>query len=346
MATVEDTIVSLIGLRQNAKMTLTEDSLKKIQSIKVKCQTAEKQEQEGGGAGLQWRKGPSGSHQGHKHLQGRQGNSAGKWRPQTAMPVRVAATTPQGERQHVPRYVSQFQSSSTNVDDKILNQIILNKLNKFSTANYEEIKSFLQQILDSNETEFLQNFMVLVFKKAAVETTFCPLYAKMLSELSVSYTVLREELQRIYKQYMTIFEEVSEDQCKDYETFVQRNREKHHRLGYSQFLAELTSLGVLEKEQLQELFTTLIGQIRQFSMEGDTRQQLVDEYIDCLLRMCKAFQKGYSVKVSSLRNDLASVCSSDMEQFLANRSTQYPGISKKASFALMDCLDIFRGNVS
>ena len=345
MATLEDRIVSLVGLRQNAHMAFSEDTMKKIQSIKVKCQAAEKQEQEGGGVGLQWRKGlSSGGNRGHGN--NRQGSQAGKWRPQSTSTTMRPTTATQGERSHVPRYVSQFQSGSTNVDDKILNQIILNKLNKFSSANYDEIKSFLQQILDSNETEFLQNFMVLVFKKAAVESTFCPLYAKMLSELSVSYTVLREELQRIYKQYMTIFEEVSEDQCKDYETFVQRNREKQHRLGYSQFIAELTSLGVLEKEQLQELFATIIEQIRRFSMEGDTRLQLVDEYIDCLLRMCKAFQKGYSVKVTSLRNDLASVCSSHMEQFLANRSTKYPGISKKASFALMDCLDIFRGNTA
>jgi hypothetical protein len=343
MATLEETIVSLLSLQPSAECAFSEDILKKIQSVKTKCQAAEKLEQEGGGAGLQWRKGLASG--GNRRPHGGNGNH--KWRssPSTTSGKPQGQTQP-SERQHVPRYVSQFQSSTANVDDKILNQIILNKLNKFSAANYDEIKSFLQQILDSNETEFLQNFMVLVFKKAATEPTFCPLYAKMLSELSVSYTVLREELQRIYKQYMTIFEEVSEDQCKDYETFVQRNREKHHRLGYSQFLAELTSLCVLEREQLQELFTTIIGQIRRFSVEGDIRIQLVDEYIDCLLRMCRAFQKGFNPKVASLRNDLAAVCSNDMEQFLANRTSQYPGISKKASFALMDCLDIFRGTVA
>lgn len=340
MATLEETISHLLSLQPEATHTFTEDVLKKVQSVKVKCQAAEKVEQEGGGIGLQWRKGLSSG--GNRRPHGGNGGN-NKWR--NAAPPTGRPTQPV-ERSHVPRYVSQFQSSSADVDDKILNQIILNKLNKFSVANYDEIKSFLQQILDSNETEFLQNFMILVFKKAATEPTFCPLYAKMLSELSVNYTVLREELQRIYKQYMTVFEEVSEDQCTDYETFVQRNREKHHRLGYSQFLAELTSLCVLEREQLQELFTTIIGQIRKFSVEGDTRIQLVDEYIDCLLRMCRAFQKGFNPKVASLRNDLASVCSSDMEQFLANRTSQYPGISKKASFALMDCLDIFRGTAA
>jgi hypothetical protein len=343
MTSIEEKVVSLLAMRPHARMSVSEDLAKRLTLIKSKCQAAEKQEADGS-TGLQWRRG-SGAHphrnQGHGRSNGSSNGGGGvpKWRntSSTLRPV-----TNQGERPHVPRYVSQFQNSSAQVEDKILNQIILNKLNKFSVANYEEIKAFLQQILDSNETEFLQNFMILVFKKAAVETTFCPLYAKMLSELSLSYTVLRDEMQRLYKQYMTIFEEVSESQCKDYETFVQRNREKHHRLGYSQFLAELTSLGVLEREQLQELFTTILSQIRTFSTEGETRQQLVDEYIDCLLRMCKAFQKGKSNKITTLRNDLANVCTTEMEEFLSHRTSKFPGISKKASFALMDCLDIFR----
>jgi len=343
MATVEETIVALLQMRPQARMALSDEMAKRLTLVKTKCQAAEKLEAEGA-TGIQWRRGlAAGSNrpQGHGRGNGNSGSGGvGKWR--NTAPSNARPQTAQGERPHVPRYVSQFQNPSSQVEDKILNQIILNKLNKFSSANYEEIKAFLQQILDSNETEFLQNFMVLVFKKAATESTFCPLYAKMLSELSVSYTVLRDELQRLYKQYMTIFDEVSEDQCKDYETFVQRNREKQQRLGYSQFLAELTSLGVLEKEQLQELFTTILGHIRTFSKEGETRQQLVDEYIDCLLRMCKAFQKGRSAKITTLRNHLASTCSTTMEEFLSNRTSQYPGISKKSSFALMDCLDIFR----
>ena len=174
-----------------------------------------------------------------------------------------------------------------------MNQVILNKLNKFSSANYDEIKSFLQQILDSDEREFLQSFMVLVFKKAASEPTYCSLYARMIGELSIEYKTLRNELETLYTSYLTIFEEVTEDETKDYESFIQRNREKFHRLGYSQFLAELTSLGVLEQEQLEKLYTTVLNQIRIHATIGEEKQQLIDEYIDSGFSINPPLMSGY-----------------------------------------------------
>jgi len=218
----------------------------------------------------------------------------------------------------------------------------LNKLNKFSSTTYDDIKGFLQQILDSDETEFLQAFMLLIFKKASSETTFCPLYAKMIAELSSSYTTLHNELRSLYTKYLTIFEEVSEEECKDYETFIQRNREKLQRLGYSQFLAELTSLGALEQSDLQTLYGKVFDQIRLLAVT-DAKTKLVDEYADCLLCMSKAFQKGTTLKLVQLRTGLGESCIPAMKEIVSNRTKLYPGLSKKAMFAMMDCMDIFQG---
>jgi hypothetical protein len=299
----------------------------RISFVREKCLLAEKQE---GDTPLQWRR-PS--------------VKSGKvWRGSNPVVQGQAQAQGQGKpsQPYVGRYVSKFKNTESPVEEKILNQVILNKLNKFSAANYEEIKIFLQQILDSDEKEFLQSFMLLVFKKAAAEPTFCGLYARMISELSVQYKTLRDELETLYNEYLTIFEEVSEEETKNYEAYVQKNREKIHRLGYSQFLAELSSLGVLEQEQLERLFTTVLKQIRIHGV-GESKQQLIDEYIDCLLRMTRAFQKKQSPKLSVIRQGLGKICEEPMTEILANRSSQFPGISKKASFALMDCLDIFRG---
>jgi hypothetical protein len=256
---------------------------------------------------------------------------------------------PEGRASRAPpsgRYVSKFTNSETPVEEKILNQVILNKLNKFSGANYEDVKSFLQQILDSDEQGFLRDFMLLVFKKAACEPTFCPLYARMISELSVTYPSLLVELEKLYNEYMAVFEEVSEDQCKDYEQFVQRNREKLHRLGYSQFLGELTSYGVLELDQLKALYVKILDQLKAAAALNETKQHVVEEYVDCLFRMTGAFQKGRLAKLTEIRRQLGIVCEPVMEDILARRSADFPGLTKKASFAIMDCLDIFRGNRS
>jgi hypothetical protein len=162
---------------------------------------------------------------------------------------------------------------------------------------------FLQQILDDDASDFLKAFMLLIFKKAATESNFCPLYARMIAELSESYAVLRSELKELYIKYLDIFDEVSEEQCKDYETFVQRNREKQLRLGYSQFLAELTRLGALELSDLEVLYSKVVTQIYTLGKEGTTKTLVIDEYLDCLLKMSQAFSAGKSAKLTEMLNE-------------------------------------------
>lgn len=320
-----------MSLRGRAPTNLSDEHVRAITSVRNKCLMAEVAE---GDAPLKWRsRGPPVNHD----------RNSNRWRTNGVVtnqkPVVKSPTTP-----YTGRYVSKFKSQDSGVEDKILNQVILNKLNKFSAANYDEIKSFLQQILDSDEKEFLQSFMLLVFKKAATEPTYCPLYARMISELSIQYKTLYAELITLYTTYLTIFEEISESETTSYDGILQRTSEKNHRLGYSQFLAELTSLGVLEQEQLEKLYTTVISQIRIHAAVGEEKIQLIDEYVDCLLRMTRAFKGNKTPKLIQIRQGLSDTCQESMKDILSKRTTLFPGISKKSMFGLMDCLDIFGGS--
>lgn len=354
----ESIILELLSRRNECAVEMPEDIQKKIAHIKKQCQDAITLESSEASLSS-WRK-PNNSKQsqwrsgnGHGHGHGN-GSGPGSRYPKGPVPFRGGGaansqsfsthTTPAtSTTQSSQRYVSKFQNTeNAGVDDKILHNVILSKLNKFSSANYNEVKGFLQQILDSDEKGFLKDFMLLVFKKAASETTFCPLYAKMLSELSSSYPVLLEEMTTLYDSYLSIFEEVTEEECKDYETFVKRNREKAYRLGYSQFLAELTTCGILDLTSLVRMYMKILGQIKVVSTKGTSHTQLVEEYVDCLLRMTRAFQKGLSEQLMSIRKGLLVETEPILTELLSQKSTTYPGISKKASFGLMDCMDILR----
>lgn len=107
----------------------------------------------------------------------------------------------------------------------VVNTIIQGKLNKFSIANYDEVREFLMEILGSGEKDFLSDFMKLIFQKAATEPTFCPLYAKLLFELSSRFDFLRTEMDNLYRQFLPIFEEIGEEGAGT-EGFIQRNKEK------------------------------------------------------------------------------------------------------------------------
>ena len=323
--------MTLLGQRSSCSHALSEDFIQRIHAVRSLCKAVEEKD---GNGHLQWRRGGSSGHAPKSSKwRGGSGGSGGNGQSDKPKPIHT-----------IGKYVSKFTNSETPVEDKILNQIIMNKLNKFSLTNYVEVKEFLEQILDNNETEFLHNFIQLVFKKAANEPTFCPLYAKLVSELSAKYSFFKKELYDIYTKYIDIFEDIPEEKSSSYEQYVQQNRDKIQRHGYSRFLGELTSMGVLELDQLKGLYIKLIEQLKVAAAKGDEKQQLVEEFVDCLVCMTKAFQKDTEGLVH-IRKHLSEACEPLLEDILSNRTSLYPGLSKKGSFAIMDCLDIFRGAV-
>jgi hypothetical protein len=238
--------------------------------------------------------------------------------------------------------VSKFKRANDKVEDTILNTILLGKLNKFSAANYADIKEFITQIIDSGQTEMMSCFMKLVFEKAASEEIFCPLYAKLLSELSAQYPILLQEMSTLYAQYMAIFVEVSDEPDKTHQEFVQRNVEKKYRRGYSQFLAELTKHHVIDSGVFIQTVQKIVEQIELNQMNAGA-VKLVEELADCLVRMLKAIQMDRASALEEKEEEsTASVIRAALKgeaihiQPLTVRRPEAAGISNKARFTFMD----------
>lgn len=239
------------------------------------------------------------------------------------------------------KYQSKFKNSNAAVEDTILNTIIMNKLNKFSASTYDEIKQFLYQILDSGETGFIKDFMGLVFRKAASEEIFCPLYAKLLSELRKTYPVIQDEMIHLFAKYLIIFEAIDEATNVDYQTFVKRNIEKKYRHGYSQFLAELCALEAIDLESFKKTFCIVMKNIDDQAKIPDQTNE-IQEYCDCLLRMSKVFQKRNGLFFIRTRQLLFTNIQASLSEILNAEKMNYPSLSPKARFALMDVRDILQ----
>lgn len=272
-----------------------------------------------------------------------------------ATPAPVSNISPDGFRTMPHKYVSKFKKSSDKVEDTILNTIILGKLNKFSEQNYDEIKEFITHIIDSGQTDMIKCFMKLVFEKAASEEMFCPLYAKLLSELSARYPVLLTEMANLYSVYMAIFEEVSESDAENYNEVCKRNVEKKYRRGYSQFLAELIKHNVIDKDVFIKTINTIISQVENNNKNKDS-VKLIEEYADCLMRIMKAIREDVvddsddsdsdsdddeetENKVIVIRETIKGEVSSRIHP-LTVRNPDCAGISNKARFTF---LDIYEG---
>lgn len=254
-----------------------------------------------------------------------------------------------GFRTPPQKYVSKFKKSSEKVEDTILNTIILGKLNKFSELNYPEVKEFITHIIDSGQTEMIKCFMKLVFEKAASEEMFCPLYAKLLSELSSRYPVLLTEMANLYSVYMEIFEEVPQNMAENYNEVCKRNVEKKYRRGYSQFLAELIKHNVIDNELFMKTITKIIGQV-EANLKSKESTKLVEEYADCLMKIMKAVrddpsddssddgsddEKSSRPIVESIRVQLKNSVMNRIQP-LTVRNIENIGLSSKARFTLLD----------
>ena len=221
------------------------------------------------------------------------------------------------------RYISRFHNGSKVGDDQILNTVILNKLNIFSVKTYDDVKHFLFQILGSDQ-KFIREFTWLVFRKAAAEDKFCGLFAKLLSEIKKEYPVILEEMRKLHTTYLDIW-----DITESSDTTVDRRC----RLGYSQFLAELTALGVLESDTMKKTLYTLKQCIIQ-CLNQESQQVTVEEYMDCLRQLC-----GSKVP-KDVRLMIREMLVEDLTKWISESKENIPGLSSKSRFACMDLRDL------
>lgn len=221
------------------------------------------------------------------------------------------------------RYVSKFHNGSKVGDDQILNTVILNKLNVFSVKTYDDVKSFLFQILGSDQKEFIREFTWLVFRKAAAEEKFCGLFAKLLSEIKKEFPVILEEMKKLHTTYLDIWKVAETDSPID----------KRCRLGYSQFLAELTALEVLDSETMRVTLECLKHCILD-CLKDQQYTETVEEYMDCLKQLC-----GSKVP-KPVKSMIREILVKDLAIWIDEPKEAVPGLSSKSRFACMDLKDL------
>ena len=259
--------------------------------------------------------------------------------PSSVAPTTVATLPVASEVRQEPE-VSGLKFSSAAVkctgetEDRILAKV-KGKINKLGPMNYEATKTFMQQILDSDETEFLDEFMKFIFQKAATESTFCPLYAKLLHELADQFTHLRVVMTNLFRDYTAIFVEVEtapDVGTEDYKAFVKALERKKFRRGYSQFVAELVKLGEADLDAFSELVQQIVT-VLEMSFKSSEKTLVCEEYIDCLAHMCTSAPKILSNASWSdgVKDRLAKITKIPR--------SEAPGLTNKGRFALMDLVD-------
>ena len=259
-----------------------------------------------------WRSGPQG-----------QGQAPGRVFPGHRPPMGCGSGP--RPRKPAPRFGNRGNADAS-VEERMMDRI-RDKMNKFSEATYEATKAWLSQLLDSGETDFLTDFITMVFEKAAMEKMFCPLYARLITELCGGFPHLRGELIRIFTEFIKVFEEANEpgSEGSEYQAFLALRERRKYRRGYSAFLSEIGRLGGISKDDVLKTCSVIVESL--IVAKGLEEQQLLcEEYADCLTVLTKSLAlKGTDPILTRIK--------------LAMDRVGSPSLSNKARFALMDIMD-------
>lgn len=232
------------------------------------------------------------------------------------------------------KFSSAAVKTGVDMEERLLARV-KGKINKIGFSTYDATKTFMQQILDSDETGFLDELMTFVFQKAATESTFCPLYARLLHELADEFTHLRVIMIKLFKDYTAVFTEmdtVPDVGTGDYRAFVEAQERKKFRRGYSQFVAELVKYGEADAAAFGGLINQIVSVLEE-SYNIPDRTLTCEEYIDCLANMCS------SAGLILSKADWAVAVKDRLEVLVKRPRSETPGLTNKGRFALMDIVD-------
>ena len=235
---------------------------------------------------------------------------------------------------NVGRYQSRFKTEG-DMNDKILNTVIGNKLNSFTKLTYNDTRDFIYQIMDSGETEFIKDFIEKVFSKATVEELYCALFAKLIAEIAHRYPIMYEEMKRYHSEFLKVFEDVQEG-TGDSNTVA---KQRQYRLGYGQFISELAGQNALEKEQLLAMVVKVMDNIWALTSQAD-KVNAVEECVDCLVRLTKSLMEKSPKFFKDVKGDMGMRILERITALVTKKAGDRPSLSPKARFGLMDLKDI------
>jgi hypothetical protein len=216
------------------------------------------------------------------------------------------------------------------------------KLNRMGFSNYDATKSSMQQMMSSDNLEFLDEIMDFMFQKAATNSAISSLYAKLIHELADEFPHFRTVVIKLFREYTDIFhtsktssDEISSTETKQevYNKLVEKKAREKYRRGYSQFVGELAKIGEIDVEGFAVLLQTIVESLEVFHVNPEQDKLVCEEYIDCLNSMCTA------ASGLLLRSSWSLPLKSRIQAMAAKPRTELVGFSIKARFALMNLSD-------
>jgi len=116
-------------------------------------------------------------------------------------------------------------------------------------------------------------------------------------------------------------------------------KKRQYRMGYGQFISELASLHALPKEHLLTIVQKVSEAIDELTKKCD-KVKVVEEYVDCLIRLTENLHENSTVFYASVQKDLQAKLLPILAPLAEKKAGERPSLSSKARYRLMDLCDM------
>ncbi len=206
-------------------------------------------------------------------------------------PVKAAAPAPITQQ-----YKKKFSVGSSDEETIMKGQI--NKLfNQITEDNLKNIIPLITCLLDCGKEvdseQFLHSFMKLYLDTVVRNQKLHILYVRLINELRMTFPYLNVELEMLYDNFTSIFNNIDESKIDDDDPdrLDARTRAREFRIGYSQFIAELMRSNIITEELFLGMLETIISNIEQLARTPDSQTKL-NEFVNSLTQMISITAKA------------------------------------------------------
>lgn len=205
-----------------------------------------------------------------------------------------------------------------------LKRDIITALRKMTSANYEDQKMLIMDLLSKVEAENYEEVAQEIFAICTGNKFYADVYVQLYTHLCEEKEIYKALLDTKANNYLKQFNEIKQvDPKKDYDLFCELNKENEQRVALSVFLMK-----ILSKEYAEELLVNLLATIyNEFQKKNNII--VVEQYMENIAEMFETCYKKYGKSLN--KNICSSICNIAMLQ-----PRTLPSINNKIIFKFMD----------
>ncbi len=251
-------------------------------------------------------------------------------------PVKVAAPAPSTT---TTQYKKKFSVGDSDAETIMKGQI--NKLfNQITEDNFKNILPLITCLLDCGKEvdseQFLHSFMKLYIDTVVRNQKLHILYVRLINELRVTFPYLNVELEMLYDNFTSIFNNIDETKIDDDDPdkLDARTRAREFRIGYSQFIAELMRSDIIKEDRFLSILETIVSNIEHLARTPDSHTKL-GECVNCLTQIISIVAKA---PASPIMGTIKSAYKSRLEA-LTVRNPELISLKSMTKLSIQKCIE-------